>query len=216
MSSSDSDIVILENARVAIVNAAIPEIAVELEEVGIDAAALAEGQAFLDGAITAYDGNQREDNETGASYVTFTSLFGQVKDIYRKDRTKARVVFRKDKTTLRNLGITGTMPQSYVNIVETIETFYTVASANTEIQGKLARLKVTPEVLSTSLAKVQELKEARSLYLLEKGESQQATIDKDTAISSLCEWLRDFKDIAKLALEDKPQLLEALGIHVRR
>lgn len=215
MSHSEQDIVLIEKARVAHTNAANPEIAAELAEVGFDAATMADGKAVLDAAVSAYDDNQREDNETRNSYAAFIAKYEEVQKLYRADRKKARVVFRNDPVTLQNLGITGTIPHAYVTYVETVETFYSVANDTVEIQTTLAKLKVTIEDLVAGLAKVQELKEARSLYLLEKGESQQATINKDTAIAKLCKWMRDFRDVAKLALEEKPQLLESLGIHVR-
>ena len=49
----------------------------------------------------------------------------------------------------------------------------------------------------------------------EKGESQDATKLKDTAFGELDDWMRDFYAVAKIALEDNPQLLESLGKFVR-
>ena len=39
----------------------------------------------------------------------------------------------------------------------------------------------------------------------------QATKDKDKAFAELEKWVREFYAIAKIALEDKPQLLESMG-----
>ncbi|NEP46299.1 MAG: hypothetical protein F6K35_46720, partial [Okeania sp. SIO2H7] len=49
----------------------------------------------------------------------------------------------------------------------------------------------------------------------EKGEAQQATKTRDEALDALDDWLGDFLAIAEVALADKPQLLEALGVLVR-
>jgi hypothetical protein len=46
----------------------------------------------------------------------------------------------------------------------------------------------------------------------EKGEAQAATQTRDQALDALQEWLSDYLAIAKVALEDNPQLLEALGV----
>lgn len=49
----------------------------------------------------------------------------------------------------------------------------------------------------------------------EKGESQDATKLKDTAFGELDDWMREFYAVAKIALEDNPQLLESLEKFVR-
>ncbi|NLT49572.1 MAG: hypothetical protein GXX85_01480, partial [Ignavibacteria bacterium] len=43
------------------------------------------------------------------------------------------------------------------------------------------------------------------------GESEDATKEKDAAFAKMDKWMSDFYAVARIALEDKPQLLEALG-----
>lgn len=52
-------------------------------------------------------------------------------------------------------------------------------------------------------------------YLLKKGESQDATKLKDSAFGEIDDWMSEFYAVAKIALEDNPQLLESLGKFVR-
>ena len=52
-------------------------------------------------------------------------------------------------------------------------------------------------------------------YLTQKkkiGEAQQSTKARDVAIDKLDDWMSDFIAIARVALEEKPQFLEKLGI----
>ncbi|MBR8536871.1 hypothetical protein KDU71_14950 [Carboxylicivirga sediminis] len=52
-------------------------------------------------------------------------------------------------------------------------------------------------------------------HVREMAESQAATQTKNDAIITLKDWMDDFYSIAKVALYNQPQLLEALGIFVR-
>ncbi|KGN82840.1 hypothetical protein HW49_00680, partial [Porphyromonadaceae bacterium COT-184 OH4590] len=69
--------------------------------------------------------------------------------------------------------------------------------------------------IAAQLTLLEEVKKKYSDYLKEKGESQQATKDKDEALAKLEKWVREFYAITKIALEDKPQLLESVGKLVR-
>ena len=46
----------------------------------------------------------------------------------------------------------------------------------------------------------------------ELGEAQDATEERDAAADSLPNWFSDYVGIARVALEDKPQYLEIMGI----
>jgi hypothetical protein len=76
-------------------------------------------------------------------------------------------------------------------------------------------VRVTPDVVAESLAKLERVLALRSHYDKEAGESQEITQNKNTAMKKLKTWLSRFDAAAKIALYDKPQLREVLGIFVR-
>ena len=153
--------------------------------------------------------------ETSEAYNDFSSKRELLEDTFTLHRKKAKVVFRKDALTADKLAISGAMPRNYIKWLEAARKFYSVASADTAIQGKLARLQVTADDLVAANTMISDLEAARSEYLKEKGESQDATKAKDAAFAKIDDWMSEFYAVAKIDLEDNPQLLEALGKTVR-
>ena len=206
----------LELYRIALENAeSQAEIATAMTEIGFDSTVIGEGKAILAETRQAYDLNKTEDDETSAAYADFSSKKEQLEDTFTLHRKKAKVVFRNDPLTADKLAITGSMPRTYISWLEAATKFYSVASSDSDIQSKLARLKISTEDLTAAITMISELKAARAEYLKEKGESQDSTKAKDAAFAKIDDWMSEFYAVAKIALEDKPQLLEALGKIVR-
>ncbi|WP_346863659.1 hypothetical protein [uncultured Draconibacterium sp.] len=206
----------LEQYRVSLDNVEIqPEIATTMAEFGYDTTVIAEGKTLLTQTRQAYDLNKSEDDETTEAYSEFAALKSNLEEIYKMHRKKAKIIFRNDSKTLDKLAVSGSIPQAYINWLETVKKFYSVASRDADIQTKLLRLKVTADDLSAAGTVIGELEAARAEYLREKGESQDATKAKDEAFAKMDDWMSEFYAVAKIALEDKPQLLESLGKFVR-
>ena len=202
----------LEQYRVTFENIELqPQIASTMSEYGYDPSKVAEGKALYESTRLAFDSNQTETDEAAAAYAAFESKKDLLDDTYTAHRKKAKVVFRDDSTTADQLEISGTMPVAYVKWLETIRKFYKISIADTVIQTKLGRLKITPADLNAAQALIPEVESLRSAYLKEKGESQAATSIKDTTFARLDSWMSEFYAVAKIALEDTPQLLESLG-----
>jgi hypothetical protein len=186
-----------------------------MADLGYDSAIIEEGKALLTETRKAYDFNKIEDDETSAAYADFSNKKEQLEDIFTLHRKRAKVVFRNDSLTANKLAITGSMPRTYVKWLEAAIKFYSVASTNSDIQSKLVRLKISADDLSATNTLISDLKAAREEYLKEKGESQDATKAKDAAFAKMDDWMSEFYAVAKIGLEDNPQLLEALGKTVK-
>ena len=214
--NSRSDAAIIENFRIALENStANTEIASALADIGYDETIIHEGKQLLQTTLSAYNANQTEDDETIEAYNTFDTKRSAIAETYTRHRKKAKVIFRNEPTQLGTLALSGRMPKAYVSWLESIKKFYNTANASEEIRTKLARLAITETDITNALTAITELEVARAEYLREKGESQEATQTKDKALSELSAWMSDFYAVARIALEDKPQLLEALGKVVR-
>lgn len=206
----------LEQYRVALDNAVNqPEIASTMAEFGYDEAIINEGKILLTKTREAFDFNKKEDDETTESYSNFATSKEILTKSYTLHRKKAKVIFKNEPTTLSKLALTGSLPTAYINWLETVKKFYAVASTDTTIQSKLLRLKVTPEEITNAFGFISNLEETRAIYLREKGESQDATKIKDKAFAAIDTWMSEFYAVARIALEDSPQLLESIGKFVR-
>lgn len=202
----------LENHRVALENAGNQtQVALIMSEYGYDEAKINEGKSVLQSGKDAYDYNKTEHDETSEAYAFFKDKEQSLDTKYRSHRKKAKVVFRKDHLMLEKLALSGSIPTSYVKWLEVVSKFYTIVKVDETIQQKLARLKITPDEILSTFELIGELNHARALYLREKGESQDATAQKDKALAALDDWMSEFYAVAKIALEDHPQLLESLG-----
>jgi len=186
-----------------------------MAEFGYDSALIEDGKQLFNETRQAYDLNVKEDDETSQAYSDFTEKRNLLEDTYSLHRKKAKVVFRKDLEIMKRLSLDGSIPAAYVKWLETVKKFYTEVLADTQVQTKLSRLKITAEDLNAANTLISELESARSEYLKEKGESQDSTKQKDATFSNLDDWMSEFYAVARIALEDNIQLLEALGVIVR-
>lgn len=206
----------LEMYRVSLENATKqPQIQAILTKLGYDTAVIEEGKALLSQTRKAYDFNRIEDDETSAAYADFSKLKEEVEDLFNIHRKIAKVIFRKDPVTADQLSISGPIPRTYMKWLESAKIFYGVAATDQDVLNKLGRLKLGAADIATGNTLINELEMARTEYLREKGESQDATKLKDAAFSKIRDWMSDFYEVAKIGLEDNPQLLESLGKMVR-
>ena len=211
-----SETATLERYRVALENVVSQnEIATIMAEFGYDSALIEEGKQLFTLTRQAYDLNVKEDDETSLAYSNYSEKRNLLTDTYSLHRKKAKVIFRKDLETMKRLSLDGSIPAAYVSWLETAKKFYLEVLADTEVQTKLSRLKITAEDLNAANTLISELETARSEYLKEKGESQDSTKQKDSTFANLDDWMSEFYAVARIALEDNIQLLEALGVIVR-
>lgn len=186
------------------------DIAAALDAYGYDAATLAEGQALLDTARGLYDAQIREYGEQHAATQAFVDASEAADKDYGDHRRLAKLAFKSDAQRKTDLHLNERKPQAFNPWYEQARHFYTAILADTEAQTELARYKITPEDLSAAQAQVEQVSTLKNTQEQEKSEAQDATQERNASIEALDEWLGDFRVVARIALEDSPQLMEAL------
>lgn len=206
----------VEDYRIALENSEKqPQIAANLEVFGYTKEVIAQGKALFTACDKAIKENKREDDETLDSKKAYDQATDNLDERYRLDRKKGKIVFLNDITVKKQLGLTGDIPSAYVEWIDTTKSFYNTLIENKPLLDKLARLNFKIQDAKAGLKDIEAVESTRVEYLREVGESEDATKAKNAAFIALDKWMREFKSVAKIAMEDQPQLLEALGILVR-
>lgn len=187
----------------------------ELAEYGYDDAKIAEGKALYDEARKTFDANIKETREETSASLAFQEKYQNVQKKYSTHRKKARIVFEDNEEALRQLKLKGSAARAIAAAMEEMRAFYQLLDTTPNLLTPLKQLKINEEDIKNQLQELPEVEKAYATYLQEKGESQQATRDKNKAFETLDKWVSKFHKVAKIALEDRPQLLEALGKFVR-
>ncbi|MFK8297586.1 hypothetical protein ACI76O_06625 [Capnocytophaga cynodegmi] len=187
----------------------------ELAEYGYDDAKIAEGKALYDEARKTFDANIKETREETSASLAFQEKYQNVQKKYSTHRKKARIVFEDNEEALRQLKLKGSAARAIAAAMEEMRAFYLLLDTTPNLLTSLKQLKINEEDVKNQLQELPEVEKAYATYLQEKGESQQATRDKNKAFETLDKWVSKFHKVAKIALEDRPQLLEALGKFVR-
>jgi len=202
-------------AALAIANAQNhPDIAAALDSLGYDAATLQEGQARLDTALNLHTTQIKEYGEQHAATQIFNQTFAQADKNYSNLRRLAKIAFKGDAQRQTTLRLNDRKPKAFNPWHQQARSFYAALLTDSEAQTRLARYKITLATIQAGQSQVEQVFALNSRQQQEKGKAQNATQQRDQAIKSLSEWLSDFKTVARIALADRPQLLEALNLGV--
>lgn len=206
----------LERARTALVNVRNhPEIKAAMADFGMDESKLAEGDATYHQARSMKELSDRETKESRLASNAYQEAFEEFQALFKRHLDFVRIFFKDDLQMLINMGVQGKFPRKYTEVFDRAKAFYSTAQMDPNLQQQLSQIKITSEVVAERLSKLEELLAARSYFDKEMGESQQVTQSKNLALLKLKDWMDNFDATAKVALYDKPQLMEALGIFVR-
>ncbi|MDO5524075.1 MAG: hypothetical protein Q4G48_08540 [Bacteroidia bacterium] len=202
---------LLQDSEVALTNAeANPEIKTALETVSYGTEKIAEGKALRQKVASQSDTQLKEFVESTDASHRFKAAMKQVKETYSGHRKRAKLAFEDDSTALYDLALLG--KQSKVNSVwvDMVTKFYATLLDNEAYLATIAGMGVTREDVEAAQALIDPLNEAYTVFVREKGESEEATRAKEQAQRDLELYMNRFWKAARIALEDKPQLMESL------
>lgn len=131
---------------------------------------------------------------------------------YNKTLLIARIAFKSNVEAQTALQLHGNRKRSLSGWLLQAQALYVNLMPNDEFMLLMAKYGYTAEKIASEKTLVDQLEEAKLNQAKEKGEAQQSTFDRDEKMDELDEWISEFRVIVKIALEDKAQWLEKLGI----
>jgi len=213
MNNSYSIDSLLHDAQVAIDNALDnPDILDALSLFGYTAERIQQGKALYTTALSAQTTQQLEAGEQKSATAELEANRAVAHTTYMRLVKIARVAFKRDAGIATQLDLNGDRKRSLAGWLAQTTQFYVSALTNPAIQVGFSEFGITGDKLRAGLLEVRAVEASNLTQEKEKGEAQAATQTRDEALDALQEWLSDYLAIAKVALEDNPQLLEALGV----
>ncbi len=191
-----------------------PDIVAALEVFGYDDAVLQQGQDLLDAARTLCGEKlARYGIQIGAT-AALNEARARADRVYSDHRKLAAIAFKDAPEVQAALALDQAKKKSFSTWLTQVRRFYANLLADEEALAAMDRFRITREKLEQAQALVEQTEILNQVQEREKGEAQKATRERDAALDELHEWMNEYKTVAKIALADDAQLLEALQFGV--
>lgn len=181
---------------------------------GYDAERIDAGRALLDAAQSAQETMAAEYGDQYEATDALQAAFDTANTTYMRHVKVARIALQDERGAAQALALTGRRKRTIPGWLDQARQFYDNALGDEAILTALGHFGITAEALEAAQAEVDAVATANAAQEREKGEAQDATKARDEAMGALDGWMSDFRAIARVALEDRPQQLEKLGIQV--
>lgn len=175
-----------------------------------------EGLAMYDQMQSEINNFQREYGEQYSAYNEMTALWDENRETYMPILRLTRVGLKNKSGALHSLRATGTRKRSIAGFINDAQLLYDNLLAQPEYLSIMSTFGVTEASLTAAKAQLEALRQAHVKYFKEKGEAQDQTVKRDRMYDELYDWYSDFRAVLRIALIDTEQMLEKLGIVVKR
>ena len=206
----------LSQAQLAIDNSLNnPQILAAVKDFGYTTERLNQGKTLYNALAAAQLETSSESGEQISASETVQAQWETAKKSYMRLVKVSRVALKKDGGAIAQLALSGKRKESLSGWLSQANQFYQNALSSPAILKALKEFGITDKKLKAGLEAVKAVEAANLVQEKEKGEAQAATQKRDAALDAMQDWLSDYLAIAKVALEEEPQLLEGLGVLVR-
>ncbi len=167
----------------------------------------------VDGLVT----EQREEyNEQYEASNTFYFEWEIAKKFSMRTLKFARIAFEGNTKILNDMHANKSRADRYDIWRVDARAMYDTMLGDESLINVMLEFGYSIEKLTAEYEDVKKLDTLYNNFMTEKGEAQQSTLIRDQKLQELRVWMGRLKKVARLALADQPQLLEILGIIVKR
>ena len=206
----------LNKARIAIDGSLNhSEIQGYLSQYGYALERLQAGKSLYETAFSAHERQKKEFGEQIDATAEFKKVWEEAQKNYMRYVKIARIAFKDKPGIFTELALNGKRKRSFSGWLLQASQFYGNLLGEQQRLEAMGNYGITPELLTAGQVDLEAVQTANISQQKEKGDAQAARETRDEAIDNLDDWLSDFIAIAKIALEEKPQLMESLGILAR-
>jgi hypothetical protein len=193
-----------------------PEVMNRLTSFGYGQEKMTEGKNLLDRTQGEVIAQQKEYGEQYSAYEAVESLWTKNQTDYRQTLDLCRIGLKNKVGALHSLRASGGRNRSLTGFIKDARVLYSNLLDQPELLEAMLPFGITETKLTAALDGIAALEAAYQNYLKERGEAQDSTINRDALFDSLYYWYSDFRAVARIALAGSPQLMEGLGIVVKR
>lgn len=183
---------------------------------GYNATVLAEGERLYNVASTAV-----ENQAVAASKLRIAT--DQVQEAERLAHTSyqrlaktVRAIFPANASELKALEMTSRMPKESSAFITAALTMFNNAIRVPEIATALARYGYDEQTLTDEREHIRAFQQSIRAQAIARGAAKEATRMQNEALAALQQWVARYTKIARIALSERPELLDTLGITKRR
>ena len=201
-------------ANIAIGNALTdPSLATALAGFGYTAERLRQGSALHEKALSLYQDQKGAYGDAQTASDAYAAALALAHATYMRHVKVARVALEGERGSLQKLGLAGARKEAQAAQLAQAQQFYTNALFDPAILGKLSAFGITKEMLAAGQRQLHTVAQSDAARRQRQGAARDAKRARDAALAALTGWMRDFMQVARVALRDRPQLLEMLGAH---
>ncbi len=200
----------LNASRLAVQNSlSDPEVLALVSAYGFTADKLNAGGALYAAALKAVDARQAAAGAQQDATASLQKAEAAAREAYQSLAKTARAVV--DRGGLIRMGLSGIEPHATAAFLAAAYTLFDNAVA----LPILKEFGFDAARLAAGRSQVAAYDQANQKQEAAKGAAQQATRDQEAALEAMEAWTAQYLKIARVALHERPQLLEKLGVTAR-